>query len=172
MKKTIKTIATVFAGIAITLSLSTSCKKAEKGDTGPTGATGSQGQSGPQAKTFNFNLTFVSGDTFKNYTGITGFDPDDVILTYAKYETLGTTDYWVALPAVIGTVNFIPEFSDVTGNGYINTLKSNGTSGSPWTSTNTFAFKIVLIKSAQRLANPNVNYKDYNAVKKVFSLKD
>jgi hypothetical protein len=162
--KTAKVIATLFVAFGL---MFTSCKK---GDTGPKG---DKGDAGPQAKTFNFNLTFNSGDTFKSYSGITGFDTDDVVMVYVKYETLGSTDYWSPLPVIINNlVNFIPEFSDQTGHLFINTLNANGTSGSPWTSTATFAFKAVLIKSSQRIANPNVNYNDYNAVKKAFDLKD
>ncbi len=167
MKKITTTLA---MGIIATVLLFSGCKK---GDTGPAGATGPQGSPGPQAKTFNFNLTFNTGDTFQSYAGITGFDADDVVMVYAKYETLGTTDYWSQLPVVIGNaVNFIPEFSDQTGFLFINTLKADGTSGSPWTSASTIAFKAVLIKSSQIKANPHVNYSDYSAVKKAFNIKD
>ncbi len=163
--QTAKIIATLFVACSLIFS---SCKK---GDTGPAGATGPQGSPGPQAKTFNFNLTFNTGDTFQSYSGVTGFDADDVVMVYAKYETLGTTDYWSQLPVVIGNVvNFVPEFSDQTGFLFINTLKADGTTGSPWTATTTIAFKAVLIKSSQIKIHPNVNWSNYTEVKKTFNL--
>lgn len=101
MKNQSKQITTVLAGLALTIGLTlSSCKKPEKGETGPkgeTGATGAQGQAGPQAKTFNFTLTFAAGDTYQSYSGITGFNADDVIMVYTVYETLGTTKYWTQL---------------------------------------------------------------------------
>jgi hypothetical protein len=177
MKNQSKQITTVLAGLALTIGLTlSSCKKPEKGETGPkgeTGATGAQGQAGPQAKTFNFILTFAAGDTYQSYSGITGFNADDVIMVYKVYETLGTTKYWTQLPWVVSNyVNIVPEFSESTGLLFINTEKADGTVGSPWTTTNTFDFKAVLISSSQRAANPNINWKNYTEVKKVLKLKD
>jgi hypothetical protein len=171
MKKTIKTITTAVV-LTLILGLS-SCKKGDTGPAGPTGTAGAQGQAGPQAKTFNFNLTFNAGDTFKSYAGVTGYDADDVLLFYAKYETLGTTAYWAPLPLILDDlVNIIPEFSETDGFVFINTLKADGTTGSPWASSATIAFKAVLIKSSQRVANPNVNLNNYEDVKKAYNLVD
>lgn len=176
MKTTIKKMTAVIAGLALMLSATTSCKKGDtgpQGEKGATGATGAQGEAGPQAKTFNFSLTFSSTVNYGAFNGITGYDADDAILFYTKYETLSGTDYWAPLPVVLAnTVNIIPEFSNTTGNVFINTLKANGQTGSPWTTTTTLAFKAVLIKSSQRLLNPTVNYNNYSEVKKVFNLKD
>ena len=171
MNKTIKTMTTLMAGLALTLGLTfSSCKK---GDTGPKGETGADGIAGPQAKTFNFNLTFSSGDTYKSYSGITGYDADDVVIVYVMYETLAGTNYWTQLPVILSNaVSFVPEFSETSGFLFINTLKASGAAGSPWTSTSTLAFKAVLIKSSQIAANPNINYKDYNAVKSAFKLSN
>lgn len=174
MKKTIRTIIAVIVGATLTISLSTSCKKAEQGpqgEKGATGAQGPQGEPGPQAKTYDFNLTFTSSDTFKSYSGVTGYDADDAIIVYVRYETLAGTPYWAPLPLVLAnTVNIVPEFSDLTGLIIINTLKANGSTGSPWTTTTTLAFRAVLIKSSKRMIN--VNYDNYKEVQKAYNLKD
>ncbi len=164
-------IKTIIAICVIALTL-VNCKK-ELGPKGDKGDTGAQGQPGPQAKTFNFSLTFNAGDTYKSYSGITGYNADDIIMTYIKYETLGTEGYWTQLPYLVGnSVNFVPEFGDQTGLLFINTEKADGTAGSPWASTATFDFKAVLISSSQKLAHPNLNWKNYNEVKQVLKLKD
>lgn len=178
-------IKTLLAICVMALALS-SCKKepikgdkGEKGDkgdtgaTGQTGATGANGTNGVDAKTFNFTLTFNAGDTYQAYSGITGYNADDVIITYIKWETLGGTNYWTQLPVVVSNfVNIIPEFSETTGNMFINTEKADGTAGSPWTTSNTFAFKAVLISSAQRQAHPNLNWANYTEVKQALHLQD
>jgi hypothetical protein len=166
-----KRIKTVIMLVVLTSVLSTiSCtKEGKQGEIGPTGASG---QSGPPARTFNFNLTFNSGDTFKSYGGITGYNTDDVVLYFIFYETLASTNYWVGIPLNIPPYNFVPEFSDQSGYTFINVLKSDGTAGSPITSTTTFSFKAVLISSSQRLAHPNLDYTSYYEVKEAFNLKD
>lgn len=177
-----KLILAIFV-MALTFS---NCKKPEKGEkgdmgakgdtgaTGAIGAAGANGTNGVDAKTFNFTLTFNSGDLFQSYSGITGFNADDVVITYVKWETLGGTNYWTQLPVVVSNwINIIPEFSETTGNMFINTEKADGTTGSPWTTNgNTFAFKAVLISSSQKQAHPNLNWADYSEVKQVLKLKD
>ena len=163
-----KIITILTIGLLIT-GITSSCKK----EVGPQGVQGVQGVQGPDAKTFNFNLTFNSGDTYQSYNGITGYDSGDVVLTFALYETLGSTGYWLQIPAVIsGVANFIPEFSETTGNLFINTKKTDGTTGSPWTSTSTLKFKAVLIKSTGIIKNPDLDLTDYTAVKKAFNLSE
>lgn len=144
----------------------------QDGLNGTNGQDGQDGVDGLGAKTFNFNLTFNAGDTYKSYSGITGYDADDVVLFFMYFETFGSQNYWVSMPVVLGNVNLIPEFSDQTGLAFVNTYKSDGTAGSPWTSTNTFSFKAVLIKSSQYIANPNIDYSNYYEVKGAFNLKD
>lgn len=125
------------------------------------------------AKTFNFSLTFGPGDTFKSYSGVTGFDAGDVVLTFVHYATYGGTPYWVQTPIIVNDyVNIFAEFETTYGNLFINTLKADGTPGSPWTSTSTFAFKAVLIKSSGLKQNPNVDLTNYEAVKEAFNLVD
>lgn len=147
-----------------------SCKK-QVGPQGEIGPKGEVGLAGPDAKTFNFNLTFTPSDTYQSYSGITGYDAGDVVLTFSMYEQLSGEDYWVQLPFILdGAVNVLPEFSETSGNLVINTKKADGTLGSPWTSTNTFAFKAVLIKSSGLIKHPDVDLSNYKEVKETFKL--
>ena len=159
----IKKIPLIFALITISL---TACKKA----VGPEGPTG---PAGPEAKTFNFNLTFDPGETFESYSGITGYDSGDVILTFSKYEDLSGTSYWTQLPATdpLNIVNLTPEFSDVDGNMFINSLKADGSSGSPWVNSTTLSFKAVLIKSSGLIKHPNIDLTDLESIQKTFNIE-
>lgn len=171
--KTIKKI-TLLVVIASVLTTFSCTKEGKEGPPGPVGTSGPKGDAGPQAKTFNFNLTFNAGDTYKSYSGITGFNNDDVLLVYIFNANYGA-DYYVQLPYMLGGatgINIYAEFSEVDGYLYINTEKADGTAGSPWTSTTTLGFKAVLISSTARLANPNIDYTNYKEVKTIFNLKD
>lgn len=142
-----------------------SCKK--EGPIGP------EGPAGPDAKTFNFNLTFNPGDTYKSYDGIIGFDTDDVLLVYVKYAEYGGTPYWVQTPIIVnGEVNIFAEFSNDSGHIFVNSEYADGSVGSPWTASNTFAFRAVLIKSSQIKANPDLDLTSYEAVSDRFGLVD
>lgn len=127
----------------------------------------------PEATTFNFNLTFGAGDTVMSYTGITGFTDNDVVLLYVYNDQIAGENYYVQLPyTALNLVNFYGQFSSTTGKVYVHTEKADGTAGSPWTSTNTFAFKAVLISSKSLLFNQDIDYSDYQAVKARFHIKD
>ena len=162
---------TIIAICLMALTLG-SCKK-EAGPKGDTGATGAQGATGPAAKTFNFSLTFDAGETFESYDGITGFKAGDIVMTYLYWENVGQEAYWAQLPIQFSNqVNIIPTFGEKTGKIYINTLKADGTDGSPWQSSISLDFKAVLITVAQQMAHPNVNWEDYNEVKQALDIKE
>lgn len=151
-------------GLALGFIILSSCK-------GPKGDTGSIGPDGPGATTFNFQLTFNPGDTYKSYGGITGFDENDVVIVYMFSATYGS-DYYVQLPYMLTTTsaNIWPEFSEDSGNIFINTTKPTDINASPWTSSITLGFKAVLIKSKSFIED--VNYKNYEEVQEVYNLKD
>ncbi len=162
---------TLMTLLVITFVFSIGCtKEGKQGPQGITGAVGPKGDNGPDATTYNFNLTFNAGDTYKSYGGITNYDTDDVVFFFIYYENLSGVSYWTSMPVMISNINFVPEFSDQSGYAFINTTLSNGSS--PWTSTTTLSFKAVLIKSSQRLAHPDIDYTNYYEVKGAFNLKD
>lgn len=161
----IKTITKITTGIVLTIGLSfTSCKKAEKGDTGPAGANGNANVIGTNVVTIN-SWTASGAAWFATISapGITSSIVDKgQVSVFVQY---GTT--WWSLPDLngknstqygfgIGTVTLVNSNSDGT------------TPGNPGSQT----FRIVIISASNRLANPNVNWKNYSEVKKVLNLKD
>lgn len=127
----------------------------------------------PDATTFNFNLTFATGDTVMTYSGITGFSENDVVLLYVYNDQIAGENYYVQLPyTAMNLVNIYGQFSSTTGKVYVHTEKADGTAGSPWTSSHTFAFKAVLISSKSMFLNQDVDYSNYLEVKKRFRLTD
>lgn len=144
-----------------------SCKK----QVGEKGEKGDAGESALDAKTFNFDLTFTSSDTFKSYSGITGYDSEDIVLVFVRYEELSGDGYWVQLPFILdGAVNIFSEFSETSGAVFINTQKADGSAGSPWTGNVNLSFKAVLIKSSGLIKHPDVDLTNYEEVKEVFKL--
>ena len=176
MKQTIKTMTTVFAGLALTLGLTfTSCKKGDTGPKGETGATGSQGQSGPQAKYYDMSMTFGPTANSDSYSlASTIFDGDDAVIVYWKdpqsNNWLTQIPYtWYASSTSVG-ITFKPEIASITL--FIYTKRADGSTASPWVSSSTQNFRVVVIKAEQRVLNPNVNIYDYNSVKTMYNLKD
>jgi len=171
MKKQ-KTMTVVFAGLALTLGLTlTSCKK---GDTGPAGTAGTNGTNG-NANVVSSSLTtsawtYVSPSwemTF-TYPAITQSILDKgAVLVYVKsgnnYYQLPFTFY----PAATYSQSYEVET-------YLGGLKVYVTDSDLTQPTNpgSLTFKVVVIAASQRLANPNVNYDNYDDVKKAFNLQD
>lgn len=170
-----KTKTIIMGLMVVCLALSNGCKKPEKGETGPAGPqgqTGANGADGPEATTQNYTLTFTTAQNWQTYNGFAGlFDANDIIVTYIFNATYGE-DFYVQLPFTYGTVVAYAEVGETTGYIFINTDKANGTTGSPWSSNTTLKFKSVLIKSKAMKKHPNLNLKDYNAVKQAFNLAD
>jgi hypothetical protein len=121
------------------------------------------------AKTFNFDLTFNAVDTYQSFSGITGYEPGDVVISFVKTDSY----LWVQMPVILyNYVNLLPEFSENTGDLFINTLFADGSAGSPWTSPTSASFKAVLIKSSGLIQHPDVDLTSYASVKKAFKLID
>ncbi len=145
------------------------CKKPEKGDKGEVGP---QGAAGPEATMFTYNLTFTTASNFQTYSGITGYDANDVIVTYILNATYGTEDFYVQLPYVVaGVANIYAEVGETTGLIFINTDKADGSAGSPWSGSVTLKFKSVLIKSRFYHAHPEINYHNFKEVESALKLK-
>ena len=168
-------ITTMLAALMLVAVLFTNCKKepGPKGDAGAVGATGPQGLPGPSAKTYTFNAFFDTSIQYYTYNGLFGeYDSDDAVLVYVLNAYYSSTPYCVLLPYVAnGTVNIYAEIGDL-GTIYINTDKANGTAGSPWTSSVSFKFKAVVIKSTMLKKHPEVNLKNYDEVAQTFNIKE
>lgn len=155
--------------LLLCISIIGGCKKAEKGDKGEVGP---QGATGPEATMFTYTLTFTTASNYQTYSGITGFDANDVIITYVVNATYAGEDFYVQLPYVVaGYVNVYAEVGETTGLIFVNTEKADGTAGSPWTGSTTFKFKSVLIKSRFYNAHPEINYSNFKEVERILDLK-
>lgn len=152
-------ITTTLLSIIILLS---SCKK--EGPQGPTGPQGEKGDPGPAAITKEFNLTFDPGDTFETYNGFVGdYDAGDVILVYIYWADHGSK-YYVQLPFTRGTVVNYAEVGHDHGLLIVN-VENTTTGGSIITSTTTFGYKAVLIKSEiKRMMPKDFDYSNYENV--------
>ncbi len=160
--KTIKLI--MMAALVV---MSASCQKE-----GKQGAAGAQGPAGPGAKTFDYTLYFNAGDTYQTYTGITGMDADDVVVTFLDDpDEAGLTGFWVQTPYInVNGVNFYAEITE-SGSVFLNT-KEAGSNISPWAESHYFNCRSVLIKSTQLAKNPNVDLTNYKEVAEAFGLEE
>ncbi len=142
------------------------------GEPGPVGPEGPAGQSGPDAKTFDFTLTFNPGEEWESYDSIIGFDTGDVVLVYILSDTYDGVDHYVQLPFAYNSnsVNIWPEFSSLNGSLFINTTWANGNPGSPWSSAVDLKFKAVLIHSSYKKAFPDVDFTFYESIEQELRL--
>lgn len=152
--------------------LCTNCAKDGKtGPAGPAGANGANGNANVVSSTItssNWSYVSPSWEIAFSYPAITQDIIDKgAVLVYLKngtsYSQLPLTffqsaSYSTALEVsnYLGGVKIFWTDSDLT----------QPTNPGSWT------FKIVVIAASGRAANPNVNYNDYNAVKKAFNLQD
>jgi len=123
----------------------------------------------PQNKTFSYNLTFAAGSTYEEYNGVTGFDANDVLLTYMFTDNFGQ-NFYTLIPITSDDITFYPEFSENSGQLFINAIWADGTAGSVFASSVTFSFKTVLIKSSAIANRPDVDLNNYKEVVKAFNL--
>jgi hypothetical protein len=126
-------------------------------------------QSELDAKVFRYTLNFFSGDTYKDFTGISGFEAGDIIITFVEDPNEdGLTGFWVQTPYENNSdVKFYTEITD-GGSVFLNTTTSNG--GSPWSSFHYFNCKSVLIKASGLAKNPNLDLTNFEEIKKTFDL--
>lgn len=197
MKKT--GIFNFFGVLAVASSLFfVSCsKEGPAGPAGATGATGATGAAGPNAKFYDFAITFDSasaqvdgsgnltayGGNFKVYSGISGVDTaKDLVLLYEKYtSSTSGTSYYTAMPNTSNGLayNFYYYRNATSTTGGIKivvsiedpsdfTINPVNDAGLATYSDN---FRAVIIKGMAG-KNANVNYSDYNSVKAFYHLND
>ena len=173
MKQVIKTMTVSIVGILLTFGLTLSaCKKVEKGPAGPTGltgATGATGANGPEAKTYNVTYNYAAGETYRYYSGVTDFEPDDALLIYLVYTSVGGETLCTPISATVYGVDYLTLFAESTGAISFYTY-SAGTYSSPWSTNQEVRYKIVHIKSSGLIKHPNVDLSNYEDVKVAYNL--
>lgn len=171
----------LFAGLAIAVGLTiTSCKKGDTGPQGPAGPQGPQGATGNNgvsgiinttltapANTWSWDNTSKTRDAlFINVTALS----QSIINSGAimLYEDFGSGT-WVALPQTFVVsanltyhTTFFYSLNTVGISRFLSDESDPGQSAG--------VFRLVVIP--QGMVKPNVNIKDYNAVKDAYNLKD
>jgi hypothetical protein len=158
----------------ISLSIA-ACKKGDKGDTGPAGPTGATGATGATG-TANVTDTFFSAATWINAAGnSTEWRYDfidssmDLSAGVQVYFYEGGNN-WMAMPFTYHSLEWLYEvFRD---NHKIELTMTTVSGTTALTQPVGTTFRVVTIPVGHRLAHPEVDYIDFNQVKKAFHLKD
>jgi len=150
--------------IAASAFIFTGCTK-----TGPRGATGATGATGPQGPQGNANVIpsapfTVSSWSASGATYTASFTSNDItsdivdngmVMVYKSYGTSGAPR-WSPLPDVDGNVSTVFDFYDGGFQIYVQT-----SDGSMPPFPGSVTFRMVVVSSALRKANPNTDWKNY-----------
>lgn len=120
-------------------------------------------------KTSSFSLTFSQTTTWGTAPYIDR-GANDIVLTFVHFDEIGGDKTWAQCPLTIGGLTIVPELIDYSL--FINALRSDGQTGSPFTQSTTYNFKVVVIPVNQYKANPGVDYSSYSEVAETFNIKD
>jgi hypothetical protein len=171
MKSTMQIIAIVVLGI-----LAGGCTK--QGPIGPAGPAGAAGNSNVTSTTFMMNNWYWSSPNYYanvNVPQLTASNASSAaVMVY--FNTDGSNN-WIALPYTHyhTPYNYVMGFN--TSVGFVQVTWFYDTSLSSGDDPNTFfgttiRCKVVVIPPSMKLANPDLDLKDYEMVKKRFKLKD
>lgn len=166
--KTTRTLI-VMAAFAGSIMLN-SCAK--DGAVGPAGPAGTNGNANVQSSTFTVSNWTYSAPSY--YSDISwGALTTDIINNGAVLVYVSTgTSVWSQLPLTLYTYStYSSSLEVVSSTGNIRILWTDSDLTQP-NNPGANTFKVVAIAASQRLANPNINYDDYNQVKAAFHLKD
>ncbi len=149
---------------------------AKDGATGPQGPAGTNGSANVNTALFNVTPGQWNNPSSGYYNfGIADADitnsDNDVVMVYMLSGQTGGSDTWVSLPIsnwfVSGDDMYFTYFGSSSAAGEI-ALYYNSSSAQ----SSTLTFKAVVIPPAARMANTNVNLKNYEEVKAAFNLQD
>jgi len=169
--------------LAITLT-TTGCKKGQDGAPGADGIAGTNGTDGADgnANVTAYTFTIPSSSAWAYASPAWSTNLSLPVLTSANINTasvqvyFGTVaDTWTAIPATFygSTNNYLMGFITTIGNvkiTWINNGVGAGSDPNTYFST-TSKFKVVVIPPGMITANPDLNLKNYEAVKTRFNLK-
>ena len=156
--------------LACGLLFTNSAKDGARGPAGPVGTNGTNGIDG-NANVIGTNAVTISSWTANGNSwigsisapGITQSIVDKgIVSVFIKYGA-----EWWGLPDINGINSTQYGFSV----GLVSLFNSNS-DGSAAPNPGAQTFRVVIISASNRLANPNVNWKNYDEVKKVLNLQD
>ncbi len=145
--------------VAGTMLMASSCTKT--GPVGPQGPTGNANVIGENP--FTVSTWLLSGTTFYQ-----SFDDANITTDVANYGLVEIYKYystsgWTNLPDIDGDVSTVYNF--YPGGFTISILMPGGTPPNP----GSVEFRVVVVPSSVRLANPNTNWKNYEETKAVLA---
>ncbi len=146
-----------------TLIFSGCAKDGETGPQGPAGATGNANVIATSTLTASWVLSgtyYVAGMTVPAIT-------QDIVDKGSVQVFTQYGDEWWALPDLNGVNS--TQFGFGLGN--VSLLNSNSDGSTP-SFPSVSIFRVVVISSSNRMANPNVNWKNYKEIEQAFNLKD
>jgi len=163
-----KTILLVFTVIAVMLTTN-GCKKGDTGPQGPAGTNGTNGSANVHSQTFFFPNWIDGGSQIEYYCILADADITQSIIDYGIVQVyIANAGMWTALP--YSWNNYTTIFSNYLGNVKVEISHSDF---SPMTSQpGTSLFKVVCVSGTSRRLNPNLNWNNYDEVKKAFNLAD
>jgi hypothetical protein len=126
----------------------------------------SKSQQDNEAKVYKFSMTFDENVNTQYSPIISTNSSEDIVLTFINWETIQNTNSWVQCPLTMEGITVLPEFFN--NKLFVQILKEDGQSGSPFTDSTTLKFKAVVISAAEFKANPNFDYSDFEKVKDKF----
>lgn len=143
-----------------------SCKKGDPGPQGLPGTNGKDGNANVQSFSFTTSAWILVGSYwYYDYNLPSGTNMNGGVFMYLQS---GTT--YAALPLTVNDEEYL--YSYDTSAGQVEADVQSASGSTAISNPGFLGFKIVIIPPAQRLANPNVNYKNYEEVKAAFNLKD
>ncbi|MEO5643526.1 MAG: hypothetical protein ABIQ40_05705 [Bacteroidia bacterium] len=143
------------------------CKKE-----GPAGAAGKDGNANVKSSTVTVTNWSFSSPSY--YTDISwGVLTTDMVNNGAVFVYASTgTNTWSQLPLTIyPSSNYSSTLEVVTSPGNVRIIWTDSDLTQP-ANPGQFTFKIVAIAASQRLANPDVDYTNYNEVKARYNLEE
>jgi hypothetical protein len=155
-----------------------SCKKEFTGPAGPQGPAGTNGTNGTNGNANVHSTTFTASFTWDgaNYWRIATISnisilTSSIVNSGAVMIYLNENGTYAALPMTVSMGgNIVEDVWFEYSTGQISIVTEDSDLSDPGTST--LNFKLVCIDASARMANPNVDLKNYNEVKKAFKLKD
>lgn len=174
-----KTVVTLISGVIVCLGLTfTSCKKAEKGEMGPQGVAGTNGTNGnANVKTMTVTVTAAdwtaSGSGGMQSTVITNTNiTQDIIDKGAVMVYMVNAGQTSALPLMMYPSSSYGINMQFTASLNSLAITIQRTDLAAAVNPGTLTYKIVTIAASARMQNPNVNYNNYEEVKKAFNLSE
>lgn len=161
--------------LLVIASMTTILGCAKDGKDGLPGPQGPAGQNGnANVKTYDFTLTFGTSVTSQTYNMPSMSMYGKVTFVYLDkgYKDWVMLPYYENNPGYV-PVNYVAVCDEILERITVRTDRGDNQTGSPWASNNVQrSFRAVVIETSAKLANPHVDYSNYEEVNKVFKLEE